>query len=985
MSDETRVDPGEWDRILDDCDGYQLIVAGPGTGKTEFLVRRVARIVETGKAPRDGVLVLTFSRRAARSIGDRIAHHLGESTMPVEATTFHSLALGVLESATGRASPTPLTTPEQVATVRDLLGSEDESNWPVTYRGILGTPGFAEEVADFVLRCSERLLTPTDLGAMARERADWRGLPGFYERYLKHLEKAGRVDYGSLLVQAVAQLEGGANGARNGLGYSYVLVDEYQDTSPAQARISDLLSAPSGNLTVTGDPYQSIYSFRGAELRNIDEFLRRHDGKRIVLGRSFRVPEEILSSALRIVRAGDLPGAAGPVESAPHQGRVECYIFDQETAEAEWIAGQVDRAIRVEGIDPGSIAILMRSKQEMLNEMSRALARRRIPHDRPDRRLIDHPAVRLIADLVEIAATEGVSRSGSDSVFETEGADAAARRLLLGPLVGLSLGAQRGLTSLRRQGRPWREVFATTEFLTDFGVLLGDVDWATTMPAIDGFWHVWTSLPHFGEIVAHPDRANWRRAYSSFAQVLDRQADRDPGLTLAGFFEVAEDESFEATPLITHTNDGPAVALTTLHQAKGLEFDVVFIANAVEGVFPDLRRSRRMLRPELLSPERTTDASAVSAFQIQEEMRLAYTAMTRARSRVVWTATDAGVDQGERRPSRFLLAASGNTTLEGLGSPRQEELEPVSLAEAEIALRRIAADPIAPAPARTAAVSILARSSRGAWEARYFRGVAPPGPDKPILGSVFSMSPSQADGYTRCPRRYAVERRLRLGDPTSPYMTTGSLIHKALELAEGKLIGAGVSHGDVDDALAALRSQWEAADFGSGPLNRAWLARAEKIVRSLYEKWPASSSPAVKLEQEVEMEIDGVTWFGVIDRLEESARGHRVVDYKTGTQYPTVDEAAVSIQLGFYALAVNAEEGPNVVAAELWYPATSAKSLTIRKLDLGRLDEVEQAMRDITRLVASEDWRPRVSSACNRCAIKSSCPAWPEGRGAYLS
>jgi superfamily I DNA/RNA helicase/RecB family exonuclease len=985
MNPELLIRPDDWPTALDDADGYQIIVAGPGTGKTEFLVRRVAHLVDSFQARRDQILVLTFSRRAARSIGDRINRRLGGSTVPVEATTFHSLALRVLESTTDGVRPTPLTTPEQIAAVRELLASEDPDNWPLTYRGVLRTSGFAEEVADFLMRCSERLLSSSDLLERASERGDWRGIPAFYDRYLNHLDESGRVDYGTLLVKAVTTLQSGAAKSVTDQ-YRYVLVDEFQDTSPAQARLGELLSEHSGNLTVTGDPYQSIYSFRGAELRNISDFEDGHDDvKRIVLQGSFRVPAAIMTAALRVISSGQLPGSAGPVEPAGHPGRVEAYIFDQETAEAEWIAAQVDRAIHTEGKKPSELAILVRSKQEMFNELSRALTRRSIPHERPDRRLIDHPAIQLIADLVTLAVDDTDPISPDASPLDVEAADTAARRIILGPLFGHSLGKQRALWSARRRGATWRDVFASQTGFDDLVHLLGEPSWATDRPAIDAFWHVWTSLDSFATVVSDPDRRGWRRAYSSFSQVLDRQADRDAGLNLVQFFRLSDDESFEALPLLTYSSDAPAVVLTTLHQAKGLEFDQVFIANAVEGVFPDLRRSRRMLRPELLSPERTTDATAISAFQVQEEMRIAYTAMTRARSRVVWTATDAGVDQGERRPSRFLLAASGESTLSDIGTPRYEELEPISIAEAEIALRRLIGDPAMTAATRTAAVSVLARSPREAWDARYFPGITAKGPDQPILTPGFSMSPSQADSYGRCPRRYAIERRLKLPEPPSSHMTSGSLIHRALELAERKVVGTGKIHGDPEEAIAVLREGWDSGAFGTPALNRAWLKRAEKVVRGLYDRWPDTSQPPVELEKEVELEIDGITWYGVVDRLEQSVEGLRVVDYKTGTSVPTVEDGEVSVQLGFYALALNAlYPDTSVVAAELWFPAKESKGLTVRKLKMNRLDEVEETIKELTASVASESWEPRVSSGCNRCGIKSSCPAWPEGRGAYL-
>lgn len=979
---EIRVEPEDWPDALAATDGFQMVVAGPGTGKTEFLVRRAAHLINSGRARRDEVVVLCFSRRASADLRKRIEEGVGATGVPVDSTTFHSLALRMMETATEGERPIPLTTPEQVGMVGDLLRKSDPAHWPLTFRGILTTSAFASEVADFLMRCSERLLTPDDLEAAGRQ--DWRGLPGLFDRYLTALRESGRTDYGSLLVSLVDLLRSEA-GAKMAHRYRYVLVDEYQDTSPAQAEIARLLAVPHGNLTVTGDPYQSIYSFRGAELGNVAEFSRDHpEARRLVLSSSFRVPREILDAALRVVSSGDLPGAAGPVDPAPHKGSSEEYVFDQETAEAEWIANEVEHAIRVDGMHPSSIAILVRSKKELLSELSRAFSRRSIPHDPPETRLVDHQSIRLFQDLVT-AARWGADRPDISPTELADG-DRAMRRILLGPLIALGLGQERSLLRERHRTRaPWADIVSRSlperPGLAD---LVGDSEWAEKGSAFDGFWNAWSTLEGIDSIVTDAERTEWRRAWAAFAQVLARQAERDPDLSLARFFELTEEEDFEATPLLSHRATDERVTLTTLHQAKGLEFDVVFIANAVEGVFPDLRRSRRMLRPELLSPVRSTDPQAQHLFQLQEEMRLAYTAMTRARLRVVWTATDAGIDQGERRPSRFLVAASDETTLDKIGPPGESDREPVTIREAETALRRTLADPAADPAPRLAAAAVLTSPGGIWWDASSFPGVPRRGPDAPILGDTIRLSPSQADSYQRCPRQYALERRLRLGDASSPYAHFGTLVHAALERAEADVVDTSEKHADLDHALHCLEQVWEGASFGTEELNIAWLAKARAAVTKLYENWPPRAGVPIGLEMKVEMDIAGITWRGVVDRVERTAAGIRIVDYKTSTTAMGLADAAESIQLAFYSDAVEAARGEPVVAAELWYPRARAKSLTTRRLDPDRRDEIRARMEQVTRAIRGEDWSPTAGNHCERCSFRLSCPAWPEGRGAFL-
>jgi len=289
-------------------------------------------------------------------------------------------------------------------------------------------------------------------------------------------------------------------------------------------------------------------------------------------------------------------------------------------------------------------------------------------------------------------------------------------------------------------------------------------------------------------------------------------------------------------------------------------------------------------------------------------MRLAYTAMTRARLRVVWTATDAGIDQGEHRPSRFLIAASGVGELAQLGPPREVIRDPVTLTEAETALRRDLLDPTAPPVRRLAAAGALAQSDVRGWDASSFPGVPVAGPDSPILGDTIHLSPSQADSYQRCPRQYALERRLRLGSASSPYAHFGSLVHAALEKAERPIIGTGLHHAAVDHAIECLEDVWADADFGTPELNRAWLRKAIDAITKLYERWPSRDGVPIDLEMKVEAVIAGVPWVGVIDRIESTQEGLRIVDYKTSTTAMTVAEAAESLQLGFYSIALDAGE-----------------------------------------------------------------------------
>ncbi|MGH8957099.1 MAG: PD-(D/E)XK nuclease family protein, partial [Acidimicrobiia bacterium] len=471
---------------------------------------------------------------------------------------------------------------------------------------------------------------------------------------------------------------------------------------------------------------------------------------------------------------------------------------------------------------------------------------------------------------------------------------------------------------------------------------------------------------------------------TELSQALDQQRERDRSVDLIDYEGLASQDDFEAVPLLSiKPGHGDQLTLTTLHQAKGLEFEVVIIADAAEGVFPSLHRTSALLRPDRLNSQ--ARAEEVVRFRLQEEMRLAYTAMTRARTQVIWTATAAAIDEGERRPSRFLLSASGATSFDDLG-PAGPDIEPVTAAEMQAQLRLTVSDPNAPAADRLAAVSVLAAPGQALWDARRFAGTAERGPDNGVITLPLRMAPTSAQSYYDCPRRYVFERHLEATDVASPYAQYGSLIHLVLERAESAAIEAGRPRARVEEALSELDHVWaDMADFGSPVLNDAWKAKGKKLITNLYENWPGNGAVGIKSEMKVTADIGNVVWRGRIDRIEQPGPGRlRIVDYKTGTQQPTVPEAAESLQLGFYLLAVKTDPELSALGdaleAELWYPECQQPR---RKFDYANLGNVIDRLGELTGGILNEAWDPKPGKLCERCGVRLVCPAWPEGREGF--
>ena len=269
-------------QVVDHEGGPLLVLAGPGTGKTTTIVAAVAdRIERRGIAP-ERILVLTFSRKAAAELRERITARLRRTTREPLAVTFHSYAYALARREfvlAGDEPPRLLSAPEQLLEVRRMLRGEAQdggARWPERLRPALATRGFAEEVRDLLLRAAERGLDGRGLRQLGkqRDRDDWMAAAAFLDRYAARFDLAPvpAYDYAEIVRIAAALLGREETRQRERGAYDVVLVDEYQDSDPAQESLLMALAGDGRELIAVGDPDQSIYAFRGADVRALTEF-----------------------------------------------------------------------------------------------------------------------------------------------------------------------------------------------------------------------------------------------------------------------------------------------------------------------------------------------------------------------------------------------------------------------------------------------------------------------------------------------------------------------------------------------------------------------------------------------------------------------------------------------------------------------------------------------------------------------------------------
>ncbi|WP_172386498.1 UvrD-helicase domain-containing protein [Streptomyces sp. MNP-20] len=771
-------DPPELDArqraVVDHDGGPLLVLAGPGTGKTTTLVESVAARVAKGTDP-ERVLVLTFSRKAAVELRDRMAHRIGAADAP-QATTFHSFCYALVrahQDADLFVEPLRLLSgPEQDVAVRELLAGQlglgEEGlarvRWPDELRACLTTRGFADEVRAVLARSRELGLGPDALDAFARRsgRPDWRAAAAFLAEYLDVLDLQGVLDYAELVHRAVLLAHRPEVARALVAQYDAVFVDEYQDTDPSQVRLLHALAGGGRDLVAFGDPDQSIYTFRGADVNGILRFpsdFPRADGTPApveVLTTSRRSGAGLLAATRLLARRMPLPRlpaekvrAHRDLAAVRDGGRVDVLTFPTAGTEIDNIADVLRRAHLEDGVPWSEMAVLVRAGARTLPSFRRALTAAGVPLDidGDDIPLRHEPAVTALLTALRAVATaeaEGQARSGAagdDGPAAPQVTPAwlgteTALALLTSPLAGMDAA------DLRRLGRALREeeraagnhlpppsdellarALAEPERLVAhdpsyakgaqrLGELIGRARacLAGGGTAEQALWELWdgTPWPRRLERAARRGGAAGRNADRDLDAVCAlfataaRAEERTGGRGALNFLEEIEAQDIAADTLTRRAVRPDAVRLMTAHRSKGLQWRLVVVAGVQEGLWPDLRRRGSLLEADRIGRDGIAEPLTPGAL-LSEERRLFYVAATRARERLVVTAVKAPADDGDQ-PSRFLTEL-GVEPKDVTGRPRR----PLSVSALVAELRATTVDPHASDALREAAAHRLAR------------------------------------------------------------------------------------------------------------------------------------------------------------------------------------------------------------------------------------------------------------------------------------
>jgi len=948
-------------------EGPLLIIAGAGTGKTLVVTCRIAHLISTKKAKPHEILALTFTEKAAKEMEERVDLLVPYGYTGITISTFHAFGDRILREHGLRIGLTPdfrvLSRPEQVIFFRKHLFA-----FPLKTFRPLGNPtkhiealltlfsrAKDEDIApEAYLSYADReltqaLATPED-PTLLEEAAFQRELAETYRHYQQLLMEEGCIDFGDQVSLTLRLLREHPTVLKKVQSqFRYILVDEFQDTNFAQFQLVRLLSEGHHNITVVGDDDQSIYKFRGAAISNILGFGKMyHDAKRVVLTENYRSVQPILDAAYRLIQHNNpdrlevqekidkrlLSRVDDPAPSLLDPPVVHLH-YDTLSSEADAVA-RIIAEEQEAGRDFGDFAILVRGNADA-DPFLRALNVRGIPYRfTGNRGLYSRPEVRLliafmraVADFHDSSSLYYLATSElyrlPDEILARCNALARRKNQSLYDIFnrieseGLSVSSeaaatlQKLLADLQASLQRAREVDAGVvlyEFIRRSGLL---EQYAERMPA--------------AQEVKIQNVARFFEEIRRFQQLTPTAALHDVIAYLDLLIKAGEDP-----PAAEADVDASAVSVLTIHKAKGLEFDTVFMVGLVDGKFPSRERSDSIELPVDLIQEELPEGD----FHIQEERRLFYVGMTRARRRLYLTsARDIGGVR-ERKVSPFVLEAL-NLPIQAVPTTKASALEAI---------------------ARHGAVEQPDLFTRRA-----------PASDEPLY-----LTHYQIDDYSTCPLKYKYTHILRVPIYQHHAVLYGNAMHQAVAAyLSAKMTDQTIA---FEEILSVFDRAWRSEGFLSRQHEEQRIAAGRAALRRFYDEQERGGRKPTYIEKEFSFTFEGNRIAGRWDRVDETQEGGVIIDYKTAEvhdQKGADKKAKENPQLTLYAWAYRERFGTLPARVELHFLDSGFVGTAVRKEK--EIEKMQEKVRVVAEGIRKEDFEARPTYiACQYCAYQDICP-----------
>jgi DNA helicase II / ATP-dependent DNA helicase PcrA len=969
-------------------EGPLVVVAGAGTGKTRVITERIRYLLDTRPELTGAeILGLTFTDKAAAEMKHRVVaasrdrgQEAAQRAEAVTLSTFHSFCNSLLQEIEPGLKPI-----------------DKIDHWILLRRNLpllllehyrrLAEPGqFLGDFVEFFSRCQDELVTPDDYQlyaeAQAQEFQRVRGALTDQEERRIRTEEIAKIQeiarayrasdlllrerklltFGTQIMDAVLHLR--ANDElreRLRARYRYILVDEFQDTNIAQLELLWVMGGERPNLVVVGDHRQAIYRFRGASFGSFSIFLKRftagssatHRDLLRPLTLNYRSAGRILRVAGQVIRHNEKPASIPeyPLAAVRDDGeKVRIVTHESSAAEAAWVAGELERLHRA-GTKWRTFAVLYRShghRDKLVDE----LKARKIPFVIKNLSILSH---RLVRDLIAYLR-----------LIDQPSDDVACARVLAMPAWGLGPEdlvrlIERTVKGKEKNVSLWdamRSAMGQGLFSRggrDLGTLAGIITElrkkARQLSASELFDELATAL-EISTVTATEDR----KYFDRLAQFVREWQPKSETQRLKEFVEYLDFFDQAGGSINLEQESGDAVQLMTVHAAKGLEFDHVYVLRVVHRGFPIGEKPRVLEFPVELMKEEQPQGN----FHIQEERRLFYVAVTRAKNRLTLNT----VVNKRSKPSPFL----DDILMDAQIKRRDvEQLTPTPAKEPPAALP-VAEPALFDAPEHHARIG----SRIGEWAAAY----RPPVPDP------LKISPSQIGTLESCPQKYLFACAWKLRGSPAAAMSFGSVMHNTIkyfigELAKGTAL-------PFDEVARKFELEWTSAGFEDAYQEQEYKKDGLAQLRAFYASTLASPPNVIAQEKVFDLPMDNnVVLSGRMDQVNRIGLGEEeIVDYKTGK--PRSEEKARNdVQLSAYALAAREVFDWNPARLTMHFLQSNHPISATR--DEKQLKKVRAEIQEAAADIRAGEFPAKPGFACRYCDYVSICPSQEQGAAASAS
>ncbi len=1001
-----------------------IALGAPGTGKTTVLIHSALARITEGQNP-DSILLITFGRESASDLRDAIALQTSATMYEPLARTFHSLAFSILKMKSHLDDPDPilLSGPEQESFIRDLLEgdiTDGYRQWPEDLHLALSTHGFARELRDLILRASERGVTPEKLEEYAKSYGEkyWQGAAEFWKRYngamfLREVSAGDsklRIDPSELLSRAIRHLEINPDllsELRN--RFKTIMVDEFQETDPAQRRLLRLL-APQ-DLVLVGDAHSAIGRFRGADpdgmSTEIDYYLKQN-GTQVILNQDFRSAQSTHAVGLSVSSNFRLTGQTHQRACVNEkiEGVVAIERLRSVSEEAQYIAYQFRRAHLVDGVPFSEMAVLVRSPGSLTSAVRRAFAQISIPVAGELEALATNASIAPFILLAEIAIksknlnTENVERL---LLSECGGADVISLRRIRRALL-----ANRADDDKRTGNQLLIEAVDTgdisiegAEPILRINLLLSKaraVVQKSDARGEDLLWAIWDNAQtsdgaklstawqdialRGGNRGAAADRD--LDAMMQLFQSAQRFSERFPLSGAQAFIREISAEIIAGDVITAQGQRPDCVEILTVHAAKGRQWDLVAVAGLQEGSWPNLRQRSSLLGAErLVEGERhgnlariELDVIAAGAL-LEDERRLLHVATTRARHSLFVTCVSYEDDQ----PSQFFEEIAG-----AILNKSSEELEQYSLPR-PITTPALVADlrsALSSERGKDAASIIKALSDAGFYSAdpQSWTGVAQLSTTEPVIDptKAVPISPSSAENFTECGMKWFLEKSGGT-DGDSIAQVLGSAIHAFAALM--------VQDEGITESILVekLKNSWKLIDPQEGWASKGSQDKAIAMISRFMKYHIKHERDVVGVELKFDVTVGKARIIGTVDRLEVDSAGNLfVIDFKTSKDPISYEKAKENLQLKSYQIAITEggfkahHASTTSSGAALVYLGHDVQKISSREQEPIDIQAARTQIEGIAQSMGAAQFVAATNKRCKECPVKSSCPIKAEGR-----